>query len=153
LERYTQPLIKPWLGVELPGLGILAALVGLYLLGVVVTSLLGSLMLTILDWMLDRMPGFKTLYQAWKDVVLLPPDRPSTFHDVVLVPSVDGSEHWLGFTSGAPLPGKPDCCCVFMPNVPNPLTGRLFIVARDKCVPVPVTVAEAFKFYLSTGNH
>lgn len=152
IESTAQPLIEPVLGVRIPGLPILVALVAIYLLGVMVTSIFGTLALWLLDWLLQRLPGFSMLYQAWKDVVLLPPDRPGTLSETVLVPAPEGG-HALGFTSGVPLPGPAANLVVFLPNVPNPLTGRLVIVPRDRCLLLKANVAEGFKFFLSTGNH
>jgi uncharacterized membrane protein len=152
IEQHTSPLAAP-LGFHFPGLGLLIALVAVYLLGLVVTSLLGSLMLLVLDKILEHLPGFKHLYHAWKDIVLLPPSKSGMFHQVVLVPSGDGKSAQFGFTSGNPLPHDPQTCCVFLPNIPNPLTGRLMLLERASCLPVKMSVAEAFKFLLSTGNY
>jgi uncharacterized membrane protein len=107
----------------------------------------------MLDHILERIPGFNQLYHAWKDVVLLPPGRSDTFHQVVLVPSADGKSAQIGFASGDALPGDGRTWCVFLPNIPNPLTGRLMLFDRDSCWPVKVPVGEAFKFLLSTGNY
>jgi uncharacterized membrane protein len=153
IESYTQPWLEPVLGVRIPGLPILVFLVIIYLLGVVVTSILGSIFLSLLDRLLQRIPGFKTLYGAWKDVVLLPPGKAGTFSQVVLVSYPDEKTSWIGFTSGEPVPGHPESLAVFLPNVPNPLTGKMVLMARDRCVPLKVSVGEIFKFFLSTGNH
>jgi uncharacterized membrane protein len=153
IEEHTQPLIEPYLGVRLPGLPIVLALIAVYLLGLLVTSFLGGLLLHLLDRLLEHIPGFRLLYRAWKDVVLLPKDKPGTFHQVVLVRRGDPEGLALGFTSAEPLPGEPDRWCVFLPNVPNPLTGRLVIVPREQCVPLKLSVVEAFKVLLSSGNY
>jgi uncharacterized membrane protein len=58
----------------------------------------------------------------------------------------------MGFTSGEALPGEPARWCVFIPGLPNPLSGQLVIYPRDECVPLEISVEEAFKFLLSTGN-
>jgi uncharacterized membrane protein len=70
----------------------------------------------------------------------------------VLVPNQMGGAQ-VGFTSGRPLPGDPRSICVFLPGIPNPLSGRLVIVARDQCAPLALSMEEAFKFLLSTGNY
>src|SRR5262249_1802401 len=134
IERYTRPLTEP-LGFHFPGLGVLVALVGIYLLGLIVTSILGKLALRLLDRVLERIPGFNQLYHAWKDVVLLPPGRSDTFNQVVLVPSADGKSAQIGFASGDALPGDGRTWCVFLPNIPNPLSGRLMLFDRDSCWP------------------
>jgi uncharacterized membrane protein len=153
IEEHTQPLVEPYLGVRIPGLPIVVALIAVYLLGLIVTSFLGGLFLALLDRVLEHVPGFRLLYHAWKDVVLLPKDRAGTFHLVVLVRRGDPEGMALGFTSAEELPGEPGRWCVFLPNVPNPLTGRLVIVPKEQCVPLKMSVIEAFKVLLSTGNY
>jgi uncharacterized membrane protein len=153
IEGHTQPLLEPYLGVRVPGLPVVLALVAIYLLGVVVTSFAGKLLLGLFDHLLQRLPGFRLVYSAWKEVVLLPEGRPSTFHQVVLVPQAPGEVHALGFTNAEALPGEPACWCVFLPNVPNPLTGRLVLVPREKCLLLKVSAVEVFKIILSTGNY
>jgi uncharacterized membrane protein len=59
----------------------------------------------------------------------------------------------LGFTSGDALPGDPESCCVFVPNAPNPITGRLYFVRRDRCRLLDITADDAFKVILSNGNY
>jgi uncharacterized membrane protein len=151
VEQYTRPLAEA-VGIHFPGLGILLALVGVYLLGLAVTSILGRLALRLADRILQKVPGLSLLYRAWKDVLLVPPDKAGTFHEVVLVPDQRGGAQ-VGFTSGRPLPGDPRSICVFLPGIPNPLAGRLVIVGRDQCPPLPLPMEEAFKFLLSTGNY
>jgi uncharacterized membrane protein len=153
LDEHTRPLTE-LLGFHFPGLGILIAIAAVYLLGLVVTSLVGTFFIRLVDHALQRVPGMNQLYRAWKDVLVQPLDKAGTFHEAVLVPIGEGPQHWqLGFTSGLPLPGDPAGLCVFLPGVPNPLTGRLILVPRAACMPLGIPVEEAFKFLLSTGNH
>jgi uncharacterized membrane protein len=152
LETNTQPLTKP-LGIHFPGLGMLIAVAAVYLLGVLVTSLLGRWLMVLGDHILRRVPGLSPLYQAWKDVLVLPPGKAGVYSRVVLIPALDGRGTQLGFTSGEPLPGDPKAWSVFVPSVPNPLAGQLVLVDRDACLPLDVSVQDAFKFLLSNGNY
>jgi uncharacterized membrane protein len=156
IEGHTQPLLESSLKehyVYIPGLPIVLALVAVYLLGLVVTSFAGKFFLRLLDSLLEHLPGFRLVYTAWKEVVLLPEGKASTFNQVVLVPQGPDQVFALGFTSAESLPGDPALWCVFLPNVPNPLTGRLVIVPREKCLLLKVPVIDVFKAMLSTGNY
>ena len=75
------------------------------------------------------------------------------FSQVVLVPDPDRNAAQLGFICGESMPGDSRTCCVFLPGVPNPLSGELHLVGRETCVPLAVSVQEAFKFLLSNGNY
>jgi len=151
-EQYTKPLTHP-LGYHFPGLGVLIALTAVYLLGLLVSSLIGGWLLRGLDFMLQRLPGLNLLYKVWKDVLVLPQGRAGMYDKVVLAPQPDGVGLRLGFTSADPVPGRPDCWCVFLPGVPNPIAGQLVFVRRDACQVLALSVEEAFKFLLSTGNY
>jgi uncharacterized membrane protein len=152
LEENTRLLTTP-LGFHFPGLGVVMAVVSVYLLGLMVTSVLGQIALSFADRALRRVPGLNLLYQAWRDVLVVPTSKEGTFHRVVLVPGPGGVGTRLGFTSGDSLPGEPTTCCVFIPGAPNPLSGTLVLVDRDSCRPLDLSLEEAFKFLLSTGNY
>ncbi len=152
LEEHAKPLAGP-LGVYFPGLGTLLAVLGVYLLGLIITSLLGKLLLRLVERVLLRIPGLNHLYRAWKDVVGTPTSKQGVFDQVVLVPTSEGKGAQLGFHSGTGVPGDEQTLCVFVPGSPNPITGRLVLVPRNECRPVPISLEEAFKFLLSTGNY
>ena len=151
IEANTRALAAP-LGVRAPGLGILIAVVSLYLLGLLVTSLVGRFLFGAVNGVLRRVPGLSLLYQAWKDLLVVPPDQAGMFHQVVLVPVGEGRAQ-VGFTSGRSLPGDAASICVFLPNIPNPFSGRLVVAPREACLPLKLSVEEALKYQLSSGNY
>jgi uncharacterized membrane protein len=151
VEAKTRVLADP-LGLKFPGLGIVIALVGVYLLGVVVTSVLGRFFLRLANAVLRRVPGLRLLYQGWKDLLVVSPEQAGMFHQAVLVPVGEGRSQ-LGFTSGRTLPGDPASICVFLPHIPNPFSGRLVVVPKAACLPLKMSVEEALKYQLSSGNY
>lgn len=151
LEEKTRPLAETF-GIHFPGIGLLLAVVGVYLLGLIVTSLLGKFFLRMVDGVIRRVPGLNYLYLAWKDVAK-PGDQRSMFDRVVLVPDLEGRGAAIAFCSGEPVPGDERTLCVFLPGSPNPITGRLVLVDRAACLPLTLSVQDAFKFLLSTGNY
>jgi uncharacterized membrane protein len=151
LERGTEPLAKP-LGLHFPGIGFVLALILIYLLGLFVTSFLGRVALRLVDRLLCQVPGFSLLYRAWKDVLLVSPEQGGMFRQVVLVGTPTAGAQ-LGFTSGHTLPADPTSVCVFLPGIPNLLNGRLVVVNRDACVRLEMSVEDAVKFLVSTGNY
>jgi uncharacterized membrane protein len=153
LEQNTRPLTQLVGLPHFPGLGVVIGLVGVYLLGVASTSLVGGVVARWMDYLLRRIPGLNMLYRAWKDTLFLPPGKTGVFHQVVLMPSRDSIGRQIGFTSGETIPGDPPRCCVFVPSLPNPLSGQLVLIPSEACSPLQVSVEEAFKFLLSTGNY
>lgn len=138
---------------NIPFLGIVIALLAIYLMGLVTTSLLGQMLLGYLDRFLARIPFLSGLYAAWKQVSLTPGGKEGTWGKVVLVPVETGNLRALGFTSGEGIPGNADLLCVLLPGVPNPINGRMYFVRRSDCLFLNLSPEEAFKIILSTGNY
>ena len=152
VENATRAPLHRWFGVETPFAGVLVALALIYLLGLAVNSLLGRWLISVVDRVLLRVPVLKELYQAWKHVTVTPGGKEGVFAKAVLIGG-DGAR-FLGFSSGEPIEGDPNTFCVFVPNAPNPVGGRLYFVARANCVFLEgVAMEEAFKSLLSTGNY
>jgi uncharacterized membrane protein len=147
--------ITRWLfrGHSIPFVGVLVALVLIYVSGMIASSLIGRFFLKIVDRLLISVPGFSQLYTAWKQIALTPGGTEGVFSKVVIIPDETGATHLLGFSNGRPIDGDQNTFCVFVPASPNPVSGRLYFVRRDKCQFVDVTPEEAFKVILSTGNY
>jgi uncharacterized membrane protein len=151
VDAQTRILSRKALGVDVPFLGVALAVVAIYLLGFVVTSLIGRLLLRAADRLLTRMPLLKPVYQTWKQVVLTPGE--GIFAKVVLVADESGRMNMLGFTSGVATSAGGDTLCVFIPAAPNPTSGRLYFVRRKHCQMLPISSEEAFKMILSGGSY
>jgi uncharacterized membrane protein len=153
VDHHTRVISERLFGRSIPVVGIVIALLAIYLGGLVATTLLGRWAISLVDRMLSRLPGFRQLYVAWKQVALTPGGGEGMFAKVVLI--AEGSEQMrmLGFTSGQPIGGDMETWCVFVPNAPNPLQGRLYFVDRSRCQMLNISAEEAFKTILSTGNY
>jgi uncharacterized membrane protein len=127
------------------------AVVAIYGLGLIVTSLLGKLLLRLLDAVLSRVPLLKAVYQAWKQVALSPGE--GIFARVVLIPDEGGRTSLVGFSSGQPTSPGGDTLAVFVPAAPNPTSGRLCLVHRAHCRFLGISSEEAFKMILSGGSY
>jgi uncharacterized membrane protein len=152
VERIAHDLFAK-IGVHAPFLGLLLALAGVYVLGLLVRSIVGRFLITWVDRILLRIPLLRDAYEAWKHVSVTPGGKEGVFAKAALVGSGEGGRV-LGFTSGEPVAGDPNTLCVFVPNAPNPINGRLYFVPRGSCVILEgVGMEEAFKSLLSTGNY
>ena len=153
IEAITRQPLRDVLNIDIPFIGIVLALVLIYLLGLAVSSLIGKWLLNRIDALLSRVPVLRDLYQAWKHISVTPGGREGIFARVVLVPIEDARIRTLGFTSGEPIAGDPATCCVFVPAAPNPMNGRLLFVPMADCILLETTPEEAFKWILSGGNY
>jgi uncharacterized membrane protein len=138
---------------NIPFLGLVIALGTIYLTGMIANSLIGRFFLRRVDKVLSHLPMVREIYLAWKQIALTPGGTEGTFSRVVLVPDETGRMKLLGFTSGRVVEGAEPAYCVFVPNSPNPITGRLYFVPVSECTILTMSVEEAFKVILSTGNY
>ena len=148
-------VITAWLLPKhpIPFVGVAVAIAAIYFTGLLATSLLGKFFLRLIDKLLIRLPGFRQLYTAWKQIALTPGGTEGVFSKVVMIPDETGGLHMLGFSNGRTNEADPNTYCVFVPAAPNPINGRLFFVHKEKCQFLDVTPEEAFKVILSTGNY
>jgi uncharacterized membrane protein len=149
---YVDALTQRIFPLPYPLVGLAAGLVLIYFLGVFVTSLVGRHVLRLFDRVLGRLPGLRDFYRTWKQVLVTPDVDSGVFARVVLIPDESGRVRLLGFTSGRPVPGSTDALCVFVPNTPNPITGRLYFVPQRECLFLAVPAREVLKCVVSGGN-
>src|SRR4051812_12753258 len=150
---YVDSQMRRILPVQYPALGILIALVAIYILGVFVTSLIGRYLLRFVDWILISVPGLRDLYRTWKQIAVTSDLDTGVFARVVLIPDESGRMRMMGFTSGRPIEGSTNMVCVFVPASPNPTSGRLYFVPIADCMFLTVGAQEALKFIISGGNY
>lgn len=149
---YVESTTRRLFGAQTPFAALLLALAAVYVLGLVVRSIVGKVLIGWVDRVLSRIPLLRDVYEAWKHVSVTPGGKEGIFARAVLI-GADTGGRVLGFSSGEPLEGDPDTFCVFVPNAPNPVGGRLLFVARRECLFLDVSMEEAFKSILSTGNY
>ena len=118
---------------SIPFVGVLVALAAIYLIGLFVTVSIGKYILKRIDAVILKIPVLKTLYESWKHVSFTSDGGEGMFAKVVLVAEVSPHARVIGFTNGQPVEGDPQTLCVFVPNAPNPLQGRLLFVDRSRC--------------------
>lgn len=153
VDQWTRGISLYLFGQSIPAVGILIAIAAIYLTGLIVSASIGKWFLHLIDGALSRIPGLKTLYEAWKQVSLTPGGGEGMFARVVLVPDETGQMRMLGFTGGDCVPSDPESICVFVPGAPNPIQGKLYFIQREKVRFTPLSSEEAFKILLSTGNY
>jgi uncharacterized membrane protein len=153
IEEFTRPVTVPLFGRNAPFAGIGLALLGVYLIGFSVTSLLGQFFLSKAERLTARFPGARGIYDVWKEVFLNPPEHEGTSLRVVLIPDEEGQRQMIAFTTGKPVPGDEGAICVFVPDAPNPMQGALFLIPRDRVQFSTVKTSEAFKLIVSKGRY
>lgn len=157
LDGVLGRFVEPALGARVPGLGLLLLIVLLVSIGWVAQRAIGARAVAGWHALLERFPLTRRVYGASNRIVrtVFGQDR-RFFKDVVLLEYPTDGRWSLGFlTAEAPgmgWTGMDDGVTVFVPTAPNPSSGWLVIVPRDRVVPVDLTLEEAFTFVVSAGT-
>jgi len=159
VDRHTTPLsasVTEYLfgrEIHLPFLGMVIALGAIYFVGLLTQSVIGGFFIRMVDKLLGRLPGFSALYGAWKQISFTPGGGEGIYAKVVLIPDETGHLRILAFSTGEPIPGHPDIVCVYAPNAPNPIQGKVYFVDKSHITPLDISPEEAFKILISVGNY
>ncbi|MFK7931705.1 MAG: DUF502 domain-containing protein [Myxococcota bacterium] len=137
------------------GLGILVALVTLFVVGVLARSYVGGRLIGLYEWMLGRVPVASSIYNAVKELLeLVFSQDGNAFEKVVLVEWPRPGLYSIGFLNGTAwvqVEGAPRLVNVFLPTTPNPTTGFFAMVPEDQVIVTEMTVEQGFKILMSAG--
>lgn len=143
-------------GVNIPGMGIILALLFIIVIGALVTHFIGRYFMRLLDLVMERIPLVSTVYKATRQLLeAIFSDNSNAFKEVVMVPFPHKGSMVLGFVTGeSPAPANPNaepCVSVFVPSTPLPTTGWLLFVEAEDLVHLDISVEEGMKLVLSGG--
>jgi uncharacterized membrane protein len=138
---------------RIPGLGIIATLIILYLAGSVMRSYVGARLLTAWEKFIDKVPVFGTINMAAKQVLTaIASSRSHGFRRVVFVHLEDPDSYVIGFVTGnTTVRDGEDRKNVFIPTAPNPTTGVLCLLKGEQLIESDLSVEEAMKMVVSAG--
>lgn len=143
--------------LDIPGLGIIVAVILLILIGVLASNFLGKSFIKSGERLLSRVPVVRNIYNFVKQItntVAQQSDR--TFKEVCLLEYPRKGLYAIGFVT-ADLTGAPaehltgDYVCVFVPTTPNPTSGFLLFMERSEIKILDMTPEEGAKMIISGG--
>jgi len=147
-------------GINIPGMGILVALMCIVLAGALTTHFIGRKVMRLLDRIMERIPLVRSVYKATRQLLeAMFGDNSTAFKEVVMVPFPHKGSMVLGFVTGErSLPGDsggqadiPAKVSVFVPSTPLPTTGWLLFVDEAELVHLDMSIEEGMKLILSGG--
>ena len=90
IDGLMGPRLVRWLGQEVPGVGLLATIAGMLIVGAIATNVLGRRLVERAEKSLMRVPIFKTVYAPVKQLSLaFSPDNEYGFKRVVIVEDLE----------------------------------------------------------------
>ena len=157
LDGLLDPMIQGILGRRIPGLGFLATVAIIFLIGTLTTNIIGRKLVAMTEGLLLRIPLVKNVYAASKqlfDAFTLPGRE--AFRQVVMLEYPRSGLYALGFITATQAIGFQDLVGeqtvnVFIPTAPNPTSGFFLVVPEKSVIPVPISVEEALKLIVSGG--
>lgn len=147
---------RAWIGVHVPGLGVILTLVVILLTGVFATNFFGQKIIDAWERLLVRIPVVKSIYGGVKQVSdTLLAGNGHAFRKVLLVRYPHPQAWSLAFQTNVPdevaraLPE--DHVAVFIPTTPSPVNGFYFYVRRSEVIELDISVDRALKYIISMG--
>jgi uncharacterized membrane protein len=155
LPRGSRPI--DLIGFQLPGFGVVLALVIVLGTGLLAANILGAKLVKFWEDLLQRIPVVKSIYGSVKqvsDTVLS--DSGQAFRKALLVQYPLADTWTVAFMTGTPateieerLDGE--FVSVYVPTTPNPTSGFFLVVRKSDTIELEMSVDEALKYVISMG--
>ena len=152
LDGFAAPILKR-IGIEIPGLGIILTLVIIFLLGLLVTNVLGK---TLFKWgerILAKLPIVNTIYKTIKQITsAFSGSTVKSFQQVIFMqyPRI-GLWTMCFVTNESQNETGEEFYHVFVPTTPNPTSGVFIIVPKKDVVHPNISVEDGLKAIISGG--
>ena len=156
IDGLLSPYLTEVLGYKIPGLGVVATIILIFLAGFLTASVVGSRLFKIWEIFWIKTPLVRTIYGSSKRLVeALTTTEKESFKQVVLVQFPRKGMFCLGFlTRGIPVERKDtkgELVAVYIPSTPTPFSGWTMLFPKEDVVPLDMTIEEGIKFFVSGG--
>lgn len=149
---------EAWLGVSIPGLGLVLALLLILIVGFLGKNVLGNWLVDQIAAVVDRIPFVGAIYGSLRQIMnSVMSTNGEKLGRAVLV-EFPRSESWsIGFVTTKDVPPvlkrqfQKKMVCVFVPTTPNPTSGFFFLAPEENVKYLDVSTDEAFKMVVSLG--
>jgi uncharacterized membrane protein len=155
IDRLLAPFVGDTLPFHLPGLGLVVATLLVLLMGIFATNVVGRRILEWLDGGLYRIPIFRSVYSAVKQLLnAFSPDNQVAFKEFVLLQNREG-HYCFGFLTGAVALQRANgtteaLVAVYVPT--NHLyLGDILLARREDIILTRLTVPQGIQIILSGG--
>jgi uncharacterized membrane protein len=162
-DQQILPLVPPrynpetYLPFFVPGIGLVATVVVMTLIGMATTGYVGRLMLQLSERALSRMPLVRSVYGTAKQIVETVISKKGPFTGVAIVEFPYRGSWTIGFITGASAQEVSETGGQPMINVlvfatPNPTSGFLLCLPERDVHRLSMSVEDGFKHLVSLGT-
>lgn len=145
------------LPVDPHGLGLLAGVVFLVVVGILARNIFGRTLVSWGERILNRIPGVSAVYNSVKQITeTVTATNSKSFRKVVMVEYPRKGIWAIGFVSGttqgqAQKEISKKLINVFLPTTPNPTSGFLLLFPESDLIELDMTVDQGLKMIISAG--
>ncbi|XP_074582085.1 protein LIKE COV 1-like [Curcuma longa] len=144
------------LGINIFGLGFVTSITFIFLVGVFMSSWLGTSTLNLGEWFIKRMPFIRHIYNASKQIssAVSPDQNKQAFKEAVIIRHPQVGEYAFGFITSTVVlqsySGDEELSCVYVPT--NHLyIGDIFLVNTIDVIRPNLSVSEGIEIVVSGG--
>ena len=153
------PALRPenLIGIEIPGIGVIVAIIVVLLTGLVTANYFGKSIVKAWDAFLDRIPLIRSIYSPLKKFSeLVLSDQTQSFSKVLLIEYPRKGIYSLCFQTSKELgevqnQAGEEMVCVYIPTTPNPTSGYIVLVPQNEVKELKMSVEDALKMIISLG--
>ena len=153
------PALRPenLIGTEIPGIGVIVAIIVVLLTGLVTANYFGKSIVKAWDAFLDRIPLIRSISSPLKKFSeLVLSDQTQSFSKVLLIEYPRKGIYSLCFQTSKELgevqnQAGEEMVCVYIPTTPNPTSGYIVLVPQNEVKELKMSVEDALKMIISLG--
>jgi len=150
---------KPYIGIDLRGLGVIVFLIFTVIVGWLTKGIMGRSLLNWGEDLVDRMPVVRSIYNGLKQLAETVFAQSETSFDKVCLIEYPRKGIWaIAFIStttkgevNQKIPVDEQMISVFLPTTPNPTSGFLLFLPQSDLIELDMTVGDAMKLVISAG--
>ncbi|XP_015890154.4 protein LIKE COV 1 isoform X1 [Ziziphus jujuba] len=144
------------LGIDIFGLGFMASITFIFLIGVFMSSWLGASVLSLGEVFIEKMPFISYIYSASKQIsaAISPDQNNNAFKEVAILRHPRIGEYALGFITSSVIlemaSGAEELCCVYVPTN-HIYAGDVFLISSKDIMKPNLSVPEGIEIFMSGG--
>ncbi len=157
LEGFLGSSLKDFGRFYIPGMGIIALLFLILLVGILTTNFVGRKIMVLWEDTMKKVPLVRNVYSVFKHVVdAVSLQGEEHFRRVVLLEFPREGMYSIGFVTGITRGEVQNLTeerviNVFVPTTPNPTTGYFLFVPESKLISLSMSVEDGMKMIISGG--
>ena len=141
----------------IPGSGIILVLLVILVTGLMVTNILGRKLLALWERALNKIPGFRNIYNVFKKVSSTVLNSSSDNFRRAFLIQYPSKGIWVIALQSGDYKGEAESIIgeeiinLFVPTTPNPTSGFFVMVPKKDAIELDMSVEDAFKLIISAG--